>query len=867
MNEANRANETNEVNGADKANDANAYRDRLQPMIVRASAGTGKTYRLTGRLLKILLQGCSPETILATTFTRKAAGEITSRLLGDLAAAAIDDAAGRVALEKLRGQVEAETLSREHVAGLLKKVLANIHRLRIGTLDSVFSQLARGFSAELDLPVGWRLTDAFEEEQFRVTAIDRVIDSLDASATGTLLAMLSGGEVRRSIARELTGVVASTHDATRGGDDRLWDHLPAPESIDRSELEIAASEFGESIDQIKHQTVVKKVNGLIELLRRGDREGITDDSIIVKIAQSRAAGEPLVYYRRPIGEWCSGAIATLYRVARSHRMALLRAQNEATRDVLVRYVAEIDAVKRGARALGFDDVVARLSEGIERVDADSLRRRLDASIDHVLLDEFQDTSPIQWRVLHRLSLPSTRPNDDDRGDGIVRRSFFCVGDTKQAIYGWRGGVSEVFDAVSEQIAGLDQKPLNESFRSSPAITQFVNRVFANLTRHPIADAAGGQPFERDTHEARALRGFVDRFPEHRTARTFRGRVEFATSAIPEDTTAEGRRAAVRAAAADRIEHQFNQSHRSDASHRSNASHRGDIEIGVLVRTNDSVAEMIAELSRRGLDVSQEGGNPLTDSAAVELVLSALMAAEHPGDRRWAFHVSQTELCTGEFGGDRDATWTPARVRRMIADDGLAAAVRTLADAIADGLGENDLLRLKQLVALALNFERRGAPRIGHFVDYVRTERVSRSRPAPIRVMTIHQSKGLEFDVVVMPEIDKELVQSSTSPVARSKSAIDPPTAMCRSLKKDHWHFLPPAWQQTFGDDAAGRMTEALCLLYVAITRAKRELWMIATPDAKMKSRKTMAGLIAASLDVDSTGDGDRVLFESVAGQS
>ena len=207
------------------------FRDgRLPPLLVRASAGTGKTYRLTARLLQILFQGAAPETILATTFTRKAAGEILDRVLVSLADAA--DPNQPDALERLRDQVGIPTLPASACTQLLKKLVANIHRLRICTLDSFFTQLARSFPFELRLPPAWRLTDEIEERWLRERAVDSVIAMLEPAELGTLMSMLSKGETKRSVARELVSVVSRVYNAGRECGREVWDTIEAPTQPD-----------------------------------------------------------------------------------------------------------------------------------------------------------------------------------------------------------------------------------------------------------------------------------------------------------------------------------------------------------------------------------------------------------------------------------------------------------------------------------------------------------------------------------------------------------------------------------------------------------------------------------------------------------
>ena len=139
-----------------------------------------------------------------------------------------------------------------------------------------------------------------------------------------------------------------------------------------------------------------------------------------------------------------------------------------------------------------------LADATLGTNAARLAHRLNASVDHLLLDEFQDTSPLQWQVISPLAREITGGNAQDR-------SFFCVGDRKQAIYGWRGGVAEILEELESELDGLTGKgqDLSESFRSTPEVILTINEVFGNRTRHDnldqITDAVAGWTFA--PHEA------------------------------------------------------------------------------------------------------------------------------------------------------------------------------------------------------------------------------------------------------------------------------------------------------------------------------------------------------------------------------
>ncbi len=821
-----------------------AEAESLQPMLVRASAGTGKTYRLTARLLKILLQGAAPETILATTFTRKAAGEILDRVLITLAQAA--DEHDDQALQKLRQQVGIPTLPRHLCLQLFDKILGNIHRLRICTLDSLFAQLARSFPLELGLPPTWRLTDEIEEVWLRERAVDNVISLLDPGEMVTMLSMLGKGDANRSIARELLWVVEAAYAISRQSVDDAWNKLAAPKAPERDEMNRAVDALRQVTPRQKR--LLTKLRSLAEQLEAQDFATLDKDTLISNIAAARRSRANVRYYNSDFDEQCNAAFDTLYAAVRTHVLSLLVAQNEATGTILASYDHHVSELKQSARVMSFDDVTACLARQAASLDPRVLENRLDGAIDHVLLDEFQDTSPAQWQVLRPLAArcvssdAESDPNSSSRDDWQVKRSFFCVGDTKQAIYGWRGGVAEIFNAVADQIEGISEDEQNTSFRSSPVVIDFVNQAFKNLARHPMAEVNGDET-EKSTHEALAIRRFVKDFPHHIAhQQSLPGFVRFQTC---------------RTAAGDRSDKDLTCF--EDAASlvsRINALAPG-ITIGILTRTNRAVAQLIYLLERIGVDVSQEGGNPLTDSAAVEVVLSALMMSEHPGDGRWKFHVQSTAL--GQlpgFGGDF--------VRELMEDRGLSETIEFLAGVLAPTCDQRDTLRLKQLTRLAMNYQPAAAPRLRDFVRMVREKRVERPRAAAVRVMTIHQAKGLEFDAVILPQFDGQLTRQSGQCVARFEQLGEPPVAMTRYLNHKSWHFLPAPWQRAFGDQAAAAMNEALCLMYVAMTRAKQALHVIMQPAAKaVFDVRTPAALLYHALQChEDPTQASQTLYES-----
>ena len=816
--------------------------DALATKLVRASAGTGKTYQLTARLLKILLQGAPPETVLATTFTRKAAGEILHRLLLTLANAA--DENNDAALEELRNQVEIETLPRSVCVQLLDTILRNVHRLRICTLDSLFAQLARSFPFELGLPAAWRLTDEIEEAWLKERAVESVVSSLDPGEMITVLSMLGKGDAKRSVAFELISVVDAAYSSQRQCGPDVWKKLRAPKAPEQADLTRAAGHMRQA--EPKQKSLRERLEKAAELIELGQFSGLAHDTLISNIALARRNKAEVKFGKSRFPAGLDAAFDVLYDAVRSDVLSRLRAQNEATGDVLAAYDFQVTQLKQGLRTLGFEDVTVRLANQFRALDHRALASRMDGAINHLLLDEFQDTSPIQWQVLRPLARHAAAEPDSKRGpEWQVPRSFFCVGDVKQAIYGWRGGVAAIFDAVGDQIDGVQEVEQNTSYRSSPVVLDVVDRKFKNLHRHPmVADAGSKDLTQKSTHVADAMARFSRRFPLHIAfKKELPGYVRFETARKLDTKNIEQQRKACFEDAVAKIKEL-------------NAA-APNISIGVLTRSNKAVAAMIFLLDQAGVEVSQEGGNPLIDSAAVDLVLSALMMAEHPGDKRWAFHVQSSPLgeSLGENGGDA--------IRAMVEDVGLSEAIEYLAAILAPSCDARDTLRLRQLTQLAMNYQRNAAPRLRDFVRMVREKRIERPQAAPVRVMTVHQSKGLEFDAVVLPELDGTLTKSGGGCVADARELGEPPHAMTRSINNKSWHFLPEPWQRAFGARVASEITESLCLLYVAMTRARQALYMFMPPTKKTEFNiKSSASLIYHALDSqqDATA-GSELLFD------
>ena len=187
-------------------------------VLISASAGTGKTFQLSNRYIGLLHSGVMPDQILATTFTRKAAGEILDRVIVRLAEAAVGCS---TSVEELAQWLPVASLSPARCHDMLRQMLRHLHRLRVSTLDAFFAQLAGSFSLELGLPPGWRIVEELHEKYLRSEAIERTLQGNSTREVQRLVHLMAKGTAQRSVSELVRDTVdtalRSVYGDGRGG--------------------------------------------------------------------------------------------------------------------------------------------------------------------------------------------------------------------------------------------------------------------------------------------------------------------------------------------------------------------------------------------------------------------------------------------------------------------------------------------------------------------------------------------------------------------------------------------------------------------------------------------------------------------------
>ena len=815
--------------------------------VIAASAGSGKTFQLVNRYLRLVSQGVPPDRIVALTFSRAAAREILDKLLRRLAEASVD--VGKAAQVPGAGTCPG-------ALALLRRILDRLHALRIGTLDSFLVAIVRAFPFEFGLAGDFDILDGFSGADVTRRMLRRVLrdDPQQPDGQAALVRafrLATFGAEEKTLSPKLAEFVEAFHhvlllapdERMWGGAESIWQE-PSPWASrihpdPRALVESARSALGAvglSEDQLE---VLERLLSAVPALTPGIPIPRRAKEVLDKLLDVRPdlarAGAVVTLSRKKVAlgpAACAALLAVVDHVVGS----TIEAHRERTRGLyalLSRYEQQYDAHVRRAGRLSFADVQLLLSRGPTRepgVEAEAAAQagrlyvdyRLDTSLDHWLLDEFQDTSTLQWQAIANLV-------DEVLQDRSGARSLFYVGDVKQAIHGWRGGDSGLFVRILEHYnrheERIAQTALTRSWRSAQPIMDAVNLVFGALGASGIAPEVAsrfGRHFAPHDTEQKALPG--------------------AAVLLEAQPAGEGRKDAL----ADRLACTAQIVKQLDPAGRGLTS-------AVLVRANEHGKSMVDLLRKEGVPACWNGSFRVADNLYTEALLALVHFAAHPGDTLAHGVLRMTPL----------SAWVPAdpaacgglvcEVLADIADHGFRHVVAKWTGRLASAAALDPFAarRSEDLLAAALEFDAAGGTAPADFVEFVRSLEVPELPSARgVEVMTMHRAKGLEYDVVFLPDLDGTTLGSSGGlglEICRRDDTID---------RTPQWVLSMPVRSFAAADETLAALVkrvdhdaayEHLCLLYVAMTRPRQGLYVVVSPPPKTTDTVSLAGLVRSSL--------------------
>lgn len=787
---------------------SNSAEVNLNPRVVRASAGSGKTYQLSSRFLQLLLLGEQPDKILATTFTRKAAGEIRERVLLRL----INAAESKESAKKLGEELGVKSVDQAQIISTLKRLVQHQHRLLICTLDSFFSSMAKSFTHELGLPASWGLQDPEQTILF----LDEATNELcaDSESIIELLNIIQSEEGGRKVHGALVEKIQDLLELGYSTSKDAWKftlELPEPSKAALKAAIEKFSQFPAPLTKAGTPNVHFK-NGLVELGKMMSQSGPWEERVLLDGSEliRKILKKETTFNRATIPPELLALSEPIISQIQSAVLGRIAQKTAALRGLVDRVLVLYEKQRATAAVIGFNDVKRLIYNAAVVQDLSELFYRIDTKISHMLLDEFQDTSLDEWRLIDPIAAEILSHADGSH-------SFFCVGDTKQSIYSFRGGVAEIFDNLEARWPHLETERLEVSRRSSPLVLDFVNKTFIAIDQNPafeeipLAGERWRKRFELHSAFNKDMPGFVS---------------------FTDITGANAKEATESAVnlAADEIQ----------ALHESNP----DLSIGVLLRSQKMAGKCLFELSRRGVPASGEGGSSLTDSPVVSVLLSYLWLSDHPRDSIAHYHVARSplnealEISQSDNLLRRDSIGKALREKFL--SKGLAEVLKDLVVRLDPLCTERDRSKLLQLIEASIKYSSGKSTRLSNFVKYVRELKIPDPEQSNVQVMTIHKAKGLEFDAVFLCDLNYELSRPNRSIVSTfKKSPIDPPSQVFASVPS-RLRMAHPELEAPYEQWKISEAVNELSVIYVALTRARYGLYMYA--DSSLK-RNTVGKLL------------------------
>ena len=846
--------------------------DPARSVWVMANAGSGKTHVLVNRVVRLLLAGHAPQSILCLTFTKAAAAEMSLRLFRLLASwIACNDAELTAELQQLGlDHVTPQDLARAR--RLFAISIETPGGLKVQTIHAFCEKLLQLFPAESGLAPGFRVMDDTDRQQLLTEARNLALaeaaeeDDLELLERGIITAdsfeslcrsfLAATSLFNASLAVEMQALETVLRHA---GEVHLHDSTDAilaeVLAFDRSELERAISAFDGTppfgsgkfdIHQVlKGIAAASTPDGMVKALQG---LSFTKDFEPRKNFFSKDTKASL----GPFCDWIDAWKADIIRKFEAHAVSW---KIDATLKLLrlMRYIDTTFRKLKQERGLyDFDDLIVQTSRLLQdNAAARWVLYKLDAGLSHILVDEAQDTSPAQWKIITALA------EEFFSGEGQPRpvtRSIFVVGDIKQSIYSFQGADTDAFAAARDIFRAsvpatgkqLLEINLTVSYRSLPAVLKMVDTVFGK----DAPATKGLRQDERDGGHAASRKdggeGIFELWPLIKPADAgepdpWQAPVDRVAADSPRVILARTIAAKIRGWLGKRLLPSQNR-----------AVQAGDILI-LLQKRGALFDALLASLRAEGIPVAGADRLKLQDSLAVKDLMALAQACLLPADDLSLAAVLKSPLVpqplddddlvalaagrSGSLWSALAASGAHPETRAFLAEQMalapvtgphafIARVLNTARAAIAARLGDEALDATAMLLDAALAFERDHGTSLSAFLHWfgARDEDVKRELEGPageVRIMTVHGAKGLEGNIVILPDAADQNPRDTLSLLGvpyTEKNLVLPFFDAPTDIKP----AIVASWKDVIADRG---LDERKRLLYVAMTRARDELYV------------------------------------------
>ena len=799
--------------------------------ILKASAGSGKTHRLTGKYIELLLASedrYAYRHILAVTFTNKATAEMKSRILKEL--------------DKLAREAEASPYFRDFAARgwtatrlqqratqLVSDILNDYGAFAVSTIDKFFQQTLKAFSREIGRFVSYQVE--LDKKSLVHESVDRILESLSEGSpllkwvTASVLDRLnekgtfSLEDAMYKMADQLKSDAFREQVEAAGIDEKAF---YAPENLKRVQ-----EVFRQTTEDFRRQ-VQQRAQAVLDVLEAcGVEPEKTSRSWLAKI-RTYAGLEPKTPVERPTAafvgncgdssKWFARGNADLLgrvedrleaplrdfcalfgRPYKTYRTALLLRSQLYELGIAGELHSTFEALLKEKNVLSLDDSNSLLLKIIDGQDTPFVYEKLGVRFEHFLLDEFQDTSRIQWANFKPLLHES-----DDYG-----RESLIVGDVKQSIYRWRGSDWDLLDhEMGEEFPESVVEEMEDNWRSLKTIVDFNSDFFAFAARRLDELCGSG---------GRIQQIYASVAQHVKCGDPAEGSVEVTFCPVEEE---DGQiLASVRKA--------------FDAGAR-------PCDIAILVRKNGTGSHVAQLLVGEGIKVISDDSLHVKSSVTVRRLVSLLSYVENPADKVNSFLARSLEVDPAVLSSRQHSL--PELCEMLLRE------IRRADPELFD----SEVLYIQSFMDVLQEWTLQNGHSAAAFLKYWQDEDPAISSPEDadaVRIMTIHKAKGLEFPYVIFPYAEEVNLFRDTDCWNRPSVDGTPLEGVADGVYQIH---LSGKTDDTLFEGAYAReklmqYIDNVNTLYVALTRAVNGLHVIC---ADKKSKQKMAGLLQEYIDAD-----------------
>ena len=832
---------------------------------VTANAGTGKTRVLTNRVLRLLLQGEHAGKILCLTYTKAAAAEMVDRISKQLQKwVKISDAELIEDIKNLTGEAPDDKLIMR-ARTLFSRTLESTPPPRIQTIHSFCQDVLKRFPLETKLPPYFEVVDDMMSKKLLEEAEHKIMMDIDNEAINYF-----GREASHFKFKEITKAVISNRNKIK---EIVANHQGVASFFNR-----VCDEFGILPDDTKESVIADYfndvqgrksfVNNFITALKSSKNQNDVTRGVALEEAYKQShidslfdicltkKGEPraisgVMTQKTPDFESLKESVIREQQSVFTVYEKLKKIDNAEFIKNIIKLAADFiklyDDTKSDKAVLDYDDLISRTNQLLTKETSSAwVLFKLDGGINHILIDEAQDTSPEQWQIIKALT------EDFFSGESAQEneRTVFIVGDEKQSIYSFQGAdpavLSEVTEYIKDKVLAAQKQweavPLNTSFRTVSAVLNFVDKVFADEKNHKSITSSEDEIVHNIFRAGQA--GRVEIWPLVEDEEKGNKDVKWP---MPDNFGSYRDAASIQA---EKIASTIRQWLDDGRILPSTGKKITPANILILLRSRDKLADLLIKyLKRKNIPVSGSDRLKIAEHIAIQDLLALTNFVLLPHEDFYLacvlksplFGVSEDELF--ELAYRRDKTSLYERIKHNPKFVGLAEDLKHLLNKadylsiyefyshILDTLGgrKKFIARLgaevnevlDEFIQLCFNYEASNTSSLQGFLDWVTKNEIQIKRDmekpdGEVQVMTVHGSKGLEREIVI-------LADANSKPKFEINIVFDDKEKLFYYRKSSEESFAQI--NAIVEDEKIKAYDEYLRLLYVAMTRARDELYI------------------------------------------